>query len=187
MHMSANGSNGNSHLNDVHVQEVCRSAERELTALLQQRADLMKRIGSIKQTLSGLANMFGDSLLSEELLTLLDRKTNRQPGFTRACRAVLMASPTPLGVRQVCEQLRRKFPGLLERHKDPPASVTTVLRRLVAYDEVRSFLKDGRRVCEWVAGRDDSDVVRMLIDANNGLADNPQSCRGSSHWPALRT
>jgi hypothetical protein len=164
-------------LNDAHVQEVIRSAERRLIALLQQRADLMKRIGSIKQTLVGLANMFGDSLLSESLLTILDRKTSRQPGFTRACRAVLMESPTPLGVRQMCEQLRRQFPGLLDRHKDPVASVTTVLSRLVTYDEARSFLKDGSRVWEWVAGHDDSNVVGMPSGANNGFGHNPQTYR----------
>jgi len=137
---------------DLHVQQVVRSAEGELLSLLQQRQELMKRIGSIKQTLTGLANMFGDSLLSDQLLTLLDRKSRRQSGFTRACRAVLMESPIPLGARQVCDELRKKFPGILERHKKPFASVTTVLTRLVEYDEARTFLtEDGRRMWEWVA------------------------------------
>ena len=137
---------------DKHAQEVVRSAEYELAALLQQRADLMKRIGTIKQTLAGLADLFGDSLLSESLLRLLDRKTARQPGFTGACRAVLMESPSPLSARQVCEHLRRKFPGRLERHKKPFASVTTVLSRLVEYDEARSFTgAAGQRVWEWAA------------------------------------
>src|SRR5882757_5135378 len=57
---------------DSHVQEVIRAAELELLALLQQREELMKRIGSVKQTLSGLANMFGDAVLNERLLRLLD-------------------------------------------------------------------------------------------------------------------
>ena len=137
---------------DQHVQQVVQSAEGELLSLLQQRQELMKRIGSIKQTLTGLANMFGDSLLSDQLLTLLDRKSTRQSGFTRACRAVLMESSMPLGARQVCDELRKKFPGILERHKKPFASVTTVLTRLVEYDEARTFLtEDGRRMWEWVA------------------------------------
>jgi hypothetical protein len=138
----------------MHVQEVVRSAECELAALLQQRADLMKRIGTIKQTLAGLANMFGDSLLSEAALVMLDRKNVRQSGFTKACRAVLLESPAPLSVRQVCEHLRRKFPGTLERHKKPFASVTTVLSRLVEYDEAQTSIgAEGQRVWEWVAER----------------------------------
>ncbi|HEY1263111.1 MAG TPA: hypothetical protein VGF06_06285 [Terriglobales bacterium] len=135
---------------DVHVQEVLRSAQSELRALLAQRAEVMKRIGSIKQTINGLASIFGEGLLGDELLTLLDRKSSRRPGFTRACRAVLMEAPGPLTVREVCVQLRKKFPGLLERHKEPIASATTVLSRLVAYEEVRSFVNsEGRRVWQW--------------------------------------
>lgn len=150
-------------VDDVHVQQIVRSAERELQELLQQRAEIMKRIGTVKQTLTGLANMFGDSLLSDELLTLLDRKVYRQSGFTRACRTVLMESPQPLSVRQVCGELTRRFPGLLERHKEPNASVTTVLSRLVAYDEVRSFLNDdGRRVWQWVSERRQGSEVNLL-------------------------
>src|ERR1041385_4476882 len=85
---------------ELHVQEVIRSAEQELQTLLQQRAELMKRIGSVKQTLVGLANMFGDSVLNERLLELLDRGNARRSGFTQACRAVLMESPTQLSARQ---------------------------------------------------------------------------------------
>ena len=145
-------------LKDFHVQEVVRSAESELLALLQQRVELMKRIGSIKQTLVGLANMFGDSVLSERLLELLDRGTARRSGFTQACRAVLMESPTQLSARQVCDLLLKKFPGVLERHKKPFASVTTVLSRLVEYDEVRTSLNDdGGRVWQWVSERERKD------------------------------
>ena len=97
---------------DLHVQEVIRSAEHELQELLQRRAELMKRIGTIKQTLAGLANIFGDSVLSDQLLTFLDRKSvSRQPGFTRACRVVLMESGRPLG-RPVClSGLEAEIPG----------------------------------------------------------------------------
>jgi len=50
---------------EPHVQEVIRSAERELGELLQLRTELIKRIGTIKQTVAGLANIFGDSVLSD--------------------------------------------------------------------------------------------------------------------------
>jgi chorismate mutase len=92
-----NGQNGNSSIKAVerydigHVQEVIRQAHDELRQLLSQRAEIMKRIGTVKQTISGLANLFGDNVLNEELLELVDRKSNgRQPGFTKACRMMLM-------------------------------------------------------------------------------------------------
>ncbi|HET7750009.1 MAG TPA: hypothetical protein VFK81_11560, partial [Terriglobales bacterium] len=56
---------------DAYVQEVLRTAHQELLALLQQRADIMKRIGTVKQTIIGLANLFGDDVLDDELLTLV--------------------------------------------------------------------------------------------------------------------
>jgi hypothetical protein len=41
---------------------------------------------------------------------------------------------------------------VLARHKDPLASVTTVLNRLVDYGEARSLNNDrGRRVWEWIS------------------------------------
>ena len=152
---NAHRRNAKTHTPDLHVQEVIRSVERELYGLLQQRGEVMKRIGTIKQTLVGLANIFGDAVLSDELLTFLDRKpSSRQPGFTRACRVVLMEAGAPLSARQVCEQLQCKFPEVLEQHKDPIASVTTVLNRLVEYTEARCGLNsDGRRTWEWIAER----------------------------------
>jgi len=138
---------------DVYVQEVLRTAHQELLALLQQRADLMKRIGTVKQTIIGLANLFGDDVLDDELLTLVDRKPNgRQPGFTRACRTVLIETRAPLTAREVVGQMQQRFAGVLVNHKDPLASVTTVLNRLVAYGEARSTAnQSGKRVWEWVA------------------------------------
>jgi hypothetical protein len=133
--------------------EVVRQAHDELRQLMRQRAEIMKRIGTVKQTIVGLANLFGDEILSEELLDLVDRKTSgRQPGFTKACRMVLMEAKRPLAAREVCEEIQQRVPPLLSRHKDPLASVTTVLNRLVEYGEARSTVREnGRRAWEWVA------------------------------------
>ncbi len=136
-----------------HVQEVIRQAHEELRQLLQQRAEVMKRIGTVKQTIAGLANLFGDGVLSEELLELVDRKSNgRQPGFTKACRMILMEAGRPLSARDICEHFQQKMPSMLARHKDPMASVTTVLNRLVDYGEAQAVLTStGRRAWRWVA------------------------------------
>jgi hypothetical protein len=160
MNTVMNGSNGQSQAADLHVQE--------LHELLAQRAELMKRIGTIKQTLAGLANIFGDTVLSDQLLTFLDRKSaSRQPGFTRACRVVLMDANKPLGARLVCLALQHRFPELLERHKDPIASVTTVLNRLADYTEARCSLDaNGRRVWEWIVEREKSANALMAAGSN---------------------
>src|ERR1035437_7102831 len=120
----------------ISAQHVVKAAHEELLQLMRQRAEIMKRIGTVKQTIAGLANLFGDQVLGDDLLELIDRKPNgRQPGFTKACRRVLMEVRRPLGAREVCAELERYAPAILARHKDPLASVTTVLNRLVDYGE----------------------------------------------------
>jgi hypothetical protein len=138
---------------DPHVQQVVKVAHEELSQLMRQRAQIIKRIGTVKQTIVGLANLFGDEVLSEELLELVDRKSSgRQPGFTKACRMVLMESDQPLGARDVCQRIQQRVPALMLRHKDPLASVTTVLNRLVEYGEASSVVgQNGKRAWEWVA------------------------------------
>jgi hypothetical protein len=139
-----------------HVEQVVRQAHEELRELLRQRAEVMRRIGTIKQTIAGLANLFGDEVLSEDLLELLDRKScGRQPGFTKACRMALMEAKRALTARDVCECIRQKAATMLARHKDPMASVTTVLNRLVAYGEATPvILENRRRAWKWVADPD---------------------------------
>lgn len=150
----ANGSIKPAERYDVgHVQEVIRQAHEELRQLLQQRAEVMKRIGTVKQTIAGLANLFGDAVLSEELMEMVDRRSNgRQPGFTKACRMILMEAGHAMSARDICDYLQQKMPSMLARHKDPMASVTTVLNRLVEYGEAHAVLSStGRRAWLWVA------------------------------------
>jgi hypothetical protein len=158
-----------SNLGNGHVQEVVRQAHEELRQLLQQRSEVMRRIGTIKQTIAGLANLFGDNVLSEELLELVDRKSNgRQPGFTKACRMILMEAGRALSARDVCDQIHEKMPLMLARHKDPIASVTTVLNRLVDYGEAQAVvLSNGRRAWQWIA-----EPLAQPVSANNLGANN---------------
>jgi hypothetical protein len=137
-----------------HVEEVIRQAHGKLRGLMQQRADVTKRIGTVKRTIAGLANLFGDGVLHEELMELVDHKdSGRQPGFTKACRGILMEASRPMSARDICEYCHQKIPSLLARHKDPMASVTTVLNRLVDYGEAQAvFSGNGRRAWVWIAG-----------------------------------
>jgi len=151
-----------------HVLEVIRSAEQQLATLLRRKAEIMQRIGTIKQLLAGMANLFGDSVLDGELLTMLHRGTpQRRRGFTQACRQVLMASRAPLRARDACAELHRRFPELVRHHKDLLASVTTVFHRLVDYGEARCLVDDrGVRAWEWATDREAS-VQGMVADADS--------------------
>jgi hypothetical protein len=141
-----------------HADEVVKRAWEELRSLRRQRADIMKRIGTVRQTILGLATLFEGSMSDDELLDLNGRKANgRQTGFTKAIRIVLMQSPKPLRAAEVRNLLEGQGVSLLH-HKGPLASVTTVLNRLVQYGEAQVLQRpDGKRA--WVR-------VKQVADPN---------------------
>jgi len=138
---------------EAHLEQVIVQVQAELETLLKQRAEIVKRIGTIRQTIVGLANVFGEDTVGPELMELVDRRPQeRQTGFTKTCRIVLMQAERPLTAPEVCRQIRLRNPELLARHKDPLASVTTVLNRLANYGEARFSLNEKeRRTWQWVS------------------------------------
>ena len=139
---------------DTNTEDTERVVERiqhELQLLLQERAAIVKRIGVIKDTLVGLADVFGADIINEELQDLLFERSPRRtprshPGLTDACRRTLMELSQPLTTRQLCDRIQEVNPSVLVGHKQPMASVSVVLRRLVSYGEVQDGVneKDGR-------------------------------------------
>lgn len=131
------------------VLEVARQVQIELRELLRQRSAVMRRIGTVKRTVAGLAALFGNESLSPDLRELMDGETRiRRTGFTRTVRAILMEADAVMSAREVCERINQRDPGMLARHKDPVASVTTVLNRLVAYGEAQR-VQSGPHKCAW--------------------------------------
>jgi hypothetical protein len=97
---------------------VVRKAHEELRQLMRHRLQITRRIGKVKQTIVGLATLFGDGMLNDELLELVDRKPKtRQPGITEACRKALMEAPKTMAARDVCDQIQETMPLLLARTK----------------------------------------------------------------------
>jgi hypothetical protein len=143
----------NAHIENVHVQEVLLKAQAELRQLMHQRVEITRQIGTVKQTISGLAVVFGDDVLNDDLLELVGRKTGgRQRGLTRACRRILMESSRPMTARDVCEQILRTIPSLLSGHKHSMASVATILNRLGQYGEATAVtIEQGGRAWQWAA------------------------------------
>jgi hypothetical protein len=134
------------------VRVIVKVAHGELRRLIQQRAKITKRIGTIKQTIVGLCNLFGDDELSEDFRELVNDKVGvRRPGITQACRKVLMDAGCPLTARNVCEQIQQRTD--LPCSKNLVSTVTTVLGRLEKYGEARTVPRDsGPRAWVWVSG-----------------------------------
>ncbi len=173
---------------DRHVDEVVRSAKQELQALLAQRAEITRQIGTIKQTLAGLAALFGDHIFDAEVLEWLGRKAPRRGrGFTQACRHVLMEATEPLSTKEICARMRAKFPAIIEAHKDAVASVTTVLTRLVSYREAERIVNDhGRPKWQWIAGAQPSGALATQFPSGIGRpATHEESATlAARQWPS---
>jgi hypothetical protein len=151
------GNEGLQNYSAPHVQVIVEVAHEELRRLIQQRAEIIKRIGTIKQTIAGLCNLIGDHELSDDLQELVNCKAGvRRSGLTQLCRKVLMEASCPVNAREVSDQIQRQTNSGLPSHKNLVASVITVLNRLVQYGEARTVLREnGRRAWLWVSDAED--------------------------------
>jgi hypothetical protein len=71
-----------------------KAAGEDLRQLLRQLAEITKRIRTMQQTIVGLARLFGDDWLSEQLLELVRRKGRpQQRGLTKSCRTPTLVHP----------------------------------------------------------------------------------------------
>lgn len=138
----------------VPAQEVVRQVQDELNQLLQQREEIMRRIGTAKKTIAGLAIIFGDDAFGTDLHLLTNRGSrDRKSGFTPTCRAILVEADRPLSAREIRDRMRERAPILVERQKDAISSITTIMNRLVDYGEAeRVTLVDNTRGWQWVTG-----------------------------------
>ena len=130
-----------------HLKRVLDYIQTELRALQTERAVILKRIGTIKQTIAGLADLFGPDLINGELLNLLSSQSYRDhrthPGLTDFCRQLLRARPSdPLTVQEILVYVRQNCPAMLVHHKHPTNSLRMVLRRLVMYGEAVEVLSE---------------------------------------------
>lgn len=127
-----------------------RQVQEELRHLLEQRTEVMRRIGTAKKTISGLCALFGSDVASEEVLQLMGGSIRgRQAGFTQACRTILMEADGALTAQEVRERILAGDPTLSSRHKDLLASITTVLNRLVNYGEAVKVSNAHGRAWRW--------------------------------------
>lgn len=146
--------------------------QQELQLLLREREAIVKRIGVIKHTLAGLTDIFGSDIVTEELRDLLSVRSahphtrRSHPGLTETCRRILMGLSQPITARQLCGRIEQENPSVLERNKNPTASVAVVLRRLVSYREVLDTVneRDGRTWL-WVGARQHDFVAEHQLSS----------------------
>ena len=149
---------------DRNVRRVIDDAKQKIRELIEQRAQINRRIATTRATIVGLASVFGDEVLQQELFAFMregGRATIWQPALTRACRLVLIAAKGPISSRRICEDIRFSDPGLALRNKDLLASITTVLNRLVRYGEVSVAQVNGRRSWEWIQAGEANSITTI--------------------------
>jgi hypothetical protein len=139
-----------------HVDHVMAQIEDELRLLALEHTAIRTRLGIIKYTLIGLANLFGSNIINEEFRAMIFRRpilptTPDQPGFTDACRYILMSNTQSLTVRQLRGQMQERYPSVLARQRVPTASLSVVLRRLQRYGEVEVVNRGGEQSWQWAA------------------------------------
>jgi hypothetical protein len=120
----------------------------ELKALCARRAAIGKRVSVLRQTIAGLADLFGPVAVDDDLRDLVadfQRKPVRaHAGLTDSCRQILQDSSQPLTLQQILRQFQEKYPAALAHHKRPSTSLRNVLNRLVSYGEaVQELTGDG--------------------------------------------
>ena len=124
------------------VEQVVGRIQRELQSLRSEHAAIAKRIGLIKNTIAGLAEVFGPGVVGQELqglLTVEPIKRRRSRGLTDACRELLRESAGPQTLKQISARIQERFPALLTHHRYPTTIVQMMLRRLVMYGEVEEI------------------------------------------------
>jgi len=138
---------------EKHVQQVLESAQKQLHDLHKQRNEVTRRIVTVKRMLISLAEMFGESEFCDELLQNVGlKRAGKQRGLTSTCRKILMESSIPISTRKLQEEVGKIDPDLLTAHKDPQASLITILNRLVRYGEIEPLLgENGRREWKWIS------------------------------------
>jgi hypothetical protein len=133
----------------MEIEQIVKLAGGELQVLLTQRAAILRRLAILRRIISGLAEMFGDDVLPEDVRVLINLPTQRSRGvgLTEACRVALSNSSRPLTAREVVDTIRTKDATVIANHKDPVASVTSILHRLGSYGEATTEVSlSGRRM-----------------------------------------
>lgn len=124
----------------------------ELDALQNELAEVEEQLATVKKTVYGLSLVFGPELCGPSLLNHVQQKSAPHVrGLTDACRSAVMNAELPCSVSSICNLITAINPALLIHHRNPRASVMTVLRNLAKRGEVIRGMEKGRSVWQWLS------------------------------------
>jgi hypothetical protein len=117
---------------------------KQLQSLQQDRTSIQKRIVVVRQTIHGLASVFGQNAIGKIPTNAIGARTRngRGPGLTRTCSQLVRESSRALTVAELLELVQQKHPSLFEHNNNPQASLTTVLARLSQYGTVEAVFNE---------------------------------------------
>jgi hypothetical protein len=122
----------------------------EMSSLQKQLKQVEDQISAVKNTLYGLSVIFGEEIFSQQLLqTIRPKHGGRVRGLTATCQAVLTKASYPCSVSAVCNLVSAVNPLLLIHHRNPRASVMTVLRNFAKRGQAVRGTENGRSAWRW--------------------------------------
>jgi hypothetical protein len=128
------------------LEPVIGPLQSELRVLKLERAAILKRMGVIKKTIIGLADLYGSDVINDELRGLLALQAatrfRTHTGLTDLCRQMLSEASEPLTARQILGQIQERAPVGLVGDRHPLNSLRMILRRLVAYGEAEESVSE---------------------------------------------
>jgi hypothetical protein len=119
---------------------------KELLTLRKELREVEDDIAAARQALHGLSLILGEEYVSDELLRLIHPKRTNIRGLSSVCRSLLVKPPYAYSVREICDCINATDPLLLTHHKNPMASVMSVLRQLARRGEIIRRTENGKSV-----------------------------------------
>src|SRR5579863_3481617 len=104
------------------VERVVGQIQQQLQVLKAEQAAIAKKICLIKNTIAGLAEVFGNGIVGQDLQNMLapapaERRRNR--GLTDACREALQEASSSQTLKQISGHIQERYPTLLSHHRYP--------------------------------------------------------------------
>jgi hypothetical protein len=123
---------------DADVERVVGQIQQQLQILRAEHVAIAKKIWLIKNTIAGLAEVFGPGVVGADLQNMLAPapvRRRRSRGLTDACREALQEASEAQTLKQISGSIQERYPALLSHHRYPMAILQIMLRRLVMYGE----------------------------------------------------
>jgi hypothetical protein len=120
------------------VERVVEQIQQQLQLLRAEHVAIAKKIWLIKNTIAGLAEVFGPGVVGADLQNMLAPepvRRRRSRGLTDACREALQEASEAQTLKQISGLIQERYPTLLSHHRYPMAIIQIMLRRLVMYGE----------------------------------------------------